>query len=445
MKKMEGANIKDIDKQINELKDEKSKVYSDLGTASGTKFVEKFNAITGLKINKISTLTQLFDPKSSYYIDNIKKAVELAEDEHKIRGRARQEEVNELIRALGYLEAMKKTEFGPALQQIADLTEKQKTELAGYYEGYVGNFQKYYEIQGNINEANKNAAQEEAETKIKAAKNLADFEKKALIERLKIELDAYSDNLYREIVPQARYGSDTGKIQRIQANPELALTAKTTKPAEISRQQFTFEKNPYINDEEIAKYDATQKKMSDLGLAIQINTEKFGAQSQQVQVLQQQLDKLQDPTGFNKMGEGLEQLAGGFDALANSIDSPAMRIAAFSLHLMSGVKAIAAAAGNPFTFIAATASVMASIISFASSMKSQSFATGGIVAPGKSGDQMHVMMNPQEMILNKNQQTRLFNIINQGRPESSPTNNVVFRLEGQQLVGLISNYNKKHA
>jgi hypothetical protein len=189
--------------------------------------------------------------------------------------------------------------------------------------------------------------------------------------------------------------------------------------------------------------------MSDLGLAIQINTEKFGAQSQQVRILQAQLDELQDPSGFNKTAEGIEQLAGGFDALASSIegvsDNPALKALAFSMHLLNGVKSIAAAAGNPWSFIAATASVMASIITFASSMKSQSFATGGIVAPATVGDQVTIRTNPGEMILNHNQQSRLFNVINQGRRETSPTNNVVFRLEGQQLVGLISNYNKKHA
>jgi hypothetical protein len=156
---------------------------------------------------------------------------------------------------------------------------------------------------------------------------------------------------------------------------------------------------------------------------------------------------MQDPAGWNRLGEAVDGISIAIDTMAGSIDgikdNPAIKSLAFGLQLLSGVKAIASAK-NWIEYIVATAGVGASIIAFVSSMKGQSFAGGGIVAPAGVGDQVNIRANPGEMILNHNQQSRLFNIINQGK-EQSNNNNVVFRLQGQELVGLINNYTKKHA
>jgi hypothetical protein len=94
--------------------------------------------------------------------------------------------------------------------------------------------------------------------------------------------------------------------------------------------------------------------------------------------------------------------------LANSVDgisdNPAIKALAFSLHLLAGAAAIASAKTWP-EYIIASAAVAASIISFASSIKGQSFAGGGIVgpAPAAVGDQVNIRANPGEMILNNRQ------------------------------------------
>lgn len=70
------------------------------------------------------------------------------------------------------------------------------------------------------------------------------------------------------------------------------------------------------------------------------------------------------------------------------------------------------------------------------------FATGGIV-PGSSytGDYMPVMANSGEMILNKGQQANLFSMLNNGVGGSG--REVVFRIDGTQLVGVLNNHSRK--
>jgi hypothetical protein len=284
---MEGANIGNLDKEINKLKQEKSEYFYDLGNESGKKFVEKFNSITGLKINKISTLVELFDPKSVYYIDKIKNSMALVNNQHKIRGKAIKEETDKLKRALGYIDAMKSTVFGAGLQEIADLTEQQRLELSGYYEGYVSYHEKYYGIQKDINEENKKAADDLADAKKKSAVELAAYENEQLQKRLKAELDAYSDELYREMSYNDRYGVPF-KMEEVTANPTHTTTQVTSTlptPSLPTPKEYSFTHNPFVNDAEIAKYDAIQQKMTNLQQAIAINTQLDGEQSLQVSIL----------------------------------------------------------------------------------------------------------------------------------------------------------------
>lgn len=71
------------------------------------------------------------------------------------------------------------------------------------------------------------------------------------------------------------------------------------------------------------------------------------------------------------------------------------------------------------------------------------FAGGGIV-PGNSfaGDNQLARVNSGEMILNQQQQANLFDMINRGYADGG-TGNVKFEIEGDKLVGAISNHNKK--
>ena len=119
------------------------------------------------------------------------------------------------------------------------------------------------------------------------------------------------------------------------------------------------------------------------------------------------------------------------------------------------VSGVASAAETPVVgWLLAGAAVAAVVAAMASIPK---FATGGIV-PGTSftGDKVPALLNSGEMILNGSQQSSLFNMINGGvyaslgnkiaPSDSNNTNpsNVVFRIHGRDLEGVLSNhYNQK--
>lgn len=94
--------------------------------------------------------------------------------------------------------------------------------------------------------------------------------------------------------------------------------------------------------------------------------------------------------------------------------------------------------------VAAIAAVIGGIMAASNKAK---FATGGIVPGSGIGDMDLVRVNGGEMILNGRQQKNLFNLIDQNRlPQTNtPSGDVVFRIQGDTLVGVIDNYNKKRS
>ena len=101
---------------------------------------------------------------------------------------------------------------------------------------------------------------------------------------------------------------------------------------------------------------------------------------------------------------------------------------------------------GPVLAIAAIAAVMAAIIAAISS--AQSFSTGGVVGGNSyTGDKILARLNSQEVVLNKNQQNKLWGMMN--NTESNNNNNiggqVEFKIQGTQLVGVLNNMNKKNS
>ena len=98
---------------------------------------------------------------------------------------------------------------------------------------------------------------------------------------------------------------------------------------------------------------------------------------------------------------------------------------------------------GPILAVAAIGTIMGILLSVISKSK---FANGGIV-PGASkiGDFNLVRVNGGELILNQRQQKNLFDMIDKNRVNTvnNTTGNVVFTIQGDKLVGVIDNYNKK--
>lgn len=90
--------------------------------------------------------------------------------------------------------------------------------------------------------------------------------------------------------------------------------------------------------------------------------------------------------------------------------------------------------------ILAAAAVASMVALFAANLKK--FAGGGIVNGPTAGDRNLVRANGGEMILNKHQQSTLFNMLN-GGGGANGKNNVEFKIRGADLVGAINNYQSR--
>ena len=98
---------------------------------------------------------------------------------------------------------------------------------------------------------------------------------------------------------------------------------------------------------------------------------------------------------------------------------------------------------GPVLAAAAIGTIMGILLSVISKSK---FANGGIVqGASKIGDFNLVRVNGGELILNQRQQKNLFDMIDKNRVNTvnNTTGNVVFTIQGDKLVGVIDNYNKK--
>ena len=160
--------------------------------------------------------------------------------------------------------------------------------------------------------------------------------------------------------------------------------------------------------------------------------------------------------GLGYMGQMADSVGGAFEAMGASSMASIYQVAS---SIMQGVQqftqiaaaaksaavaqGVASASAMPFPFnLAAIATVVATITSiFASFAK---FADGGIVGGNSfSGDRQLVRVNSGEMILNKNQQARLFNLLD-GDGQSGRVIRVdgEARVSGKDMYIAIRNYMK---
>ena len=106
---------------------------------------------------------------------------------------------------------------------------------------------------------------------------------------------------------------------------------------------------------------------------------------------------------------------------------------------------------GPVLAVAAIAAVIGGIIAAISKAKSQKFSQGGIFkAPSGVNDKNYAQLNNGEMVLNTQQQKKLFQMLNSTGIIDKNTDsgsgvggNVRFVIEGDKLVGTLDNYNRK--
>ena len=165
---------------------------------------------------------------------------------------------------------------------------------------------------------------------------------------------------------------------------------------------------------------------------------------------QQQLVK-----DMNEGADAVGNFGNAFSSLGSSLESPELNVmgiiaSAIAQVLQGAGTAIAESASlGPFGWIGLAATIMGIAASVISQMKSLgNFASGGIVPYGKNvSDKNIVHVNGGEAILNQTQQKRLWNILSgQESMMMSPAfagGQVEFKIKGDTLVGVLSNYNRK--
>ena len=103
--------------------------------------------------------------------------------------------------------------------------------------------------------------------------------------------------------------------------------------------------------------------------------------------------------------------------------------------------ATASAAKLPFPWNLAAIALAVTTVLAALSSGTMKFAKGGIVGGNSySGDNQIAQVNSGEMVLNRGQQAHLWNVVN-GKDKSGG-GQVEFKIKGDQLVGVLNNYNR---
>ena len=131
-------------------------------------------------------------------------------------------------------------------------------------------------------------------------------------------------------------------------------------------------------------------------------------------------------------------------AILNATNLSTEQAEAIAATVKAAAEGGSSASKIPYVGWAIAIGAIAAIIAAISAAKSSiGFAYGGIV-PGASfgGDHVAAQLNSGEMVLNTQQQRNLFSMLNNGA-STTTGGEVKFTIEGQQLVGVLSNYNKK--
>lgn len=241
-----------------------------------------------------------------------------------------------------------------------------------------------------------------------------------------------------------------------QAAQKMALKIAQSNTTQALSMDKLFTKYNEYNRE---KSDSDKKMLDDANKAASEATEQMNeSEDEKRQAQEAALEKQKENAQkmFSAMGDlysNLGSLIGGTTGdIIGTIGQLSMAFAQAIPSILSmafALTAEGAAAIPPPGNIIAIAAGTAAIIGLIAQMKSavQSFATGGIIG-GNSyvRDTTPVMAHKGEMILNTNQQSRLFRMLDSpvmATGNGITSGDVTFRIQGQQLVGVLKNYNNK--
>lgn len=145
------------------------------------------------------------------------------------------------------------------------------------------------------------------------------------------------------------------------------------------------------------------------------------------------------------------ELGNSLSGLGSALEEPVLDVAGVMAQAIAtmilGYAEATKLAGTlgPWAWIGFAAAGLGQLAAIIGTVKSLgAFANGGVVGGSSyAGDRLYARVNSGEMILNGNQQSHLFNMINNGGGGVASTGEVQFVIKGSDLYGTLKNYNSK--
>lgn len=221
------------------------------------------------------------------------------------------------------------------------------------------------------------------------------------------------------------------KVQKLQAEINAETSGKLSIEAEVTpvyvqkgsnedkRQSYENalqRANSLKSDVEIGLIGADEARMQLDAINEQLN--KLGLEPIELKIESKDVEKARERLSYTC--DTVSQLGSSFSGLGKAVELPALDIAGTMAQaiaaMIQGYATASAASGpmGPVAWLAFAATGLAQLTAMISSVQSMSkFASGGIVGGSSThGDRKFARVNSGEMILNKSQQTQLFNLIN---------------------------------
>lgn len=260
--------------------------------------------------------------------------------------------------------------------------------------------------------------------------------------------------------------NDLMKDYRKKSSFDIAVGQEKINPADYESQLGLIQSQMDENDQLLEQLKELQKAYKELGEAgasgyAQISSQIANVEAEQTKlgesaVKTNELSKSQKQLSKNltEAGDAVGNLGSAFSAMSQASEDPALNIAGT---IAQGIASIIQGAGaaiaesaslGPFGWISVGAMIMAQVASMIAQIHSLSgYASGGIIHSGKSvGDKNLVRVNGSEMVMNDTQQHRLWRFISGQESMLQPAfanSQVEFKIRGQELYGVLSNYNRK--
>lgn len=221
------------------------------------------------------------------------------------------------------------------------------------------------------------------------------------------------------------------KVQKLQAeinaetNGKLSIEAEVT-PVYVQKGSNEDKRQSYENalqranslksDVEIGLIGADEARMQ-LD-AINEQLKELGLEPIELKIESKDVEKARERLSYTC--DAVSQLGSSFSGLGKAVELPALDVAGTMAQAIAAMiqgystATTQAATMGPIAWLAFAATGLAQLTAMISSVQSMSkFATGGIVGGSSThGDKKFARVNSGEMILNKSQQTQLFNLIN---------------------------------